>query len=259
MDTTKIEILDEIILKWSSLINDNMSSFLKTNKVILNDSFITKIKEKKLTAFSDFASQIILDFKNIKQKDKLENKKTSYKFNALRFFSIGETMHSFLLANLLNPKSEHGQNNLFLDLLLDKLQIEKNAKSEWTVTAEKQRIDILLKRKNPHSVVIIENKSNYAKDQENQLYRYWYYQIHLNNPNIDYNDKNTVSKNYQIIYLTPADWKIPTDNSLKRPKFLDFDKSLPDKIPIEPKIICFNPDIVNLLEDGINKLNSDEK
>lgn len=62
---------------------------------------------------------------------------------------------------------------------MDLLGIERFSDNEnWTVTAEKGRVDILLKRTHPHSVIIIENKSNYANDQENQLYRYWHQEIY---------------------------------------------------------------------------------
>jgi hypothetical protein len=42
------------------------------------------------------------------------NEKNGHSFNALKFFNISETVHSFLIAMLLNPNGEHGQNKLFL-------------------------------------------------------------------------------------------------------------------------------------------------
>ena len=107
-------------------------------------------------------------------------------------------MHSFLIANIINPNSEHGQGDLFLKSLLKKLDIEVYENDNWIVTAEIGRIDILIKRENPHTVIVIENKSNYAIDQENQIYRYWYQEIYLPNKK---QLKPISEENYHIIYL----------------------------------------------------------
>ena len=116
-------------------------------------------------------------------------------------------MHSRLIANLLNPYGTHGQKHLFLNIFLDMLEIERNNDSDhWTVTAETGRIDILLKRDNPHSVIIIENKSNYAIDQDNQMYRYWHQEIYqaMKSRNLPDDYILTPSpKFYQLIYLSP--------------------------------------------------------
>jgi hypothetical protein len=225
------------------------------NNLLVNVESIKSTQEKKtLSLLNELIHANHVFFKEIKEK----NKTHSILFNPLSYFPIGETMHSFLLAKLLNPNGEHGQGNLFLTYFMKKLDIEVFEHDTWTVTAETERIDILLKRQHPHTVVVIENKSNYAVDQENQLYRYWYEQIYWPNHSA-WGDKTlehtTNNKHYQIIYLTPADWKIPTQNSLKKPDGTnDF---LPDEIPIEPKIWLFKKHIVEWLTDSIQQLHED--
>jgi hypothetical protein len=192
-------------------------------------------------------TNIIKQFQQLELLAKQKNKQTSCDFNVLRLFDIGETKHSFLLANLLNPYSEHGQEKLFLTAFLNKLGIACPEKGHWSVTAEQGRIDILLKRRCPHSVVVIENKSNLANDQPNQLYRYWYREIYCpqRHQGIYYSAGHP--EYYQIVYLTPAYWKIPSSYSLEKPDGLAED--LPDKLPIEPTVWQFNKHIVEWLEE----------
>ena len=224
MNTKSIDLLNHLICDWIGIKTNTTNRY----KSLIN-SFLSLVD-------------------NAKEK----NKNVSCDFNVLRFFHpIGETMHSFLLAKLLDPNSEHGQNNLFLKLFLQKLNIDKPDTENWIVTAEKSRVDVLLKRFSPHSVIVIENKSNNAVDQPNQLYRCWYYQIYLKNTKIDYTKKENF-KNFKVIYLIPNDWKQPSDNSLTRPSYLPND--LPDEIPIKPKIWKFNKEIVEWLEQSLEQL-----
>lgn len=184
------------------------------------------------------------------------NQKESVLFNCLNFFEIGETKHSFIIAKLLNPYAEHGQGNLFLKCFLEQLGIEVFKLDHWIVTAETGRVDIMLKRSHPRTIILIENKSNYAPDQDNQIYRYWHQQIYL--PNSDLNisiEDATNKKNYQIIYLTPNEWKQPSENSLRKPT--SFADSLPLEVPIEPKTWLFNRQLVQWLERSIELLPKD--
>lgn len=184
-----------------------------------------------------------------------ENQKTGKLFNPLSFFGIGETMHSFLLSFLLNPYAEHGHDKLFLKEFLRLLNIEINETDHWIVTAEEGRIDILLKRIEPKTIIVIENKSNFAIDQQNQLYRYWYQEIYY--PNRYRNDVlefTTQNGYFQIIYLTPADWKVPSDNTFEKPIWLD-DEKLPAVLPIKPKILLFSEHVVNWLNACLPKIN----
>jgi len=184
-------------------------------------------------------------FQEIETKAKEKNKEESCDFNMLRLFNISETMHSYLLANILNPYSEHGQGNYFLLSFLNKIGIENPEYGQWIVTAEKGRIDVLLKRIDPHSIVVIENKSNFAVDQNNQLYRYWYQEIYYPNRHRPIEYTGNHPEKYQIIYLTPADWKQPTSNTSERPK--QWPLNLPERMPIEPMIYRFDKEIIEWL------------
>ena len=257
---TNISIADKSFsIKSSSEIECIIKDALKCN-------VITDIKSLSIdySALSNFnvapnilkAKQNIdtLDkFQEIETKAKEKNKEESCDFNMLRLFSIGETMHSYLLANILNPDSEHGQGNYFLLSFLKKIGIENPEHGQWIVTAEKGRIDVLLKRIHPHSIVVIENKSNFAIDQSNQLYRYWHQEIYYPNRHRPIEYTGNHPEKYQIIYLTPADWKQPTSNTSERPKQWPF--NLPERMPIEPIIWRFDKEInewLNLALVGIS-------
>ncbi len=187
------------------------------------------------------AYQHLLDnYKTLRKNVAEKNTEKGVGFNVFHFFNVNETKHSELIAHLLNPHANHGQGKLFLIAFLKHIGIEAPEKGHWVVTAEKGRIDVLLKRLDPHSVVVIENKSNYAGDQSHQLYRYWHQEIHYHNPNrdkINYSDKEGTKKYYQIIYLTPDESKQPSDNSMTRPEYLS--STLYEKLPLEPKVTVF--------------------
>lgn len=172
-----------------------------------------------------------------------------------RLSGIGETLHSRLLHFLLSDDPMHGQKDKFLMKFLEMADIENPHEGTWYVTAETGRVDVMLERKNPRSVIIIENKSNWAGDQSNQLYRYWYENMYA--PEWEaYDDSH-----YKIIYLSPsADKKFDDQTCCKPPKkwFLekeqcDYDK-LPCKIPLEPVVWHFNDHIQKWLEQCIDAL-----
>ncbi len=168
------------------------------------------------------------------QRNRERNRANSYQLNVFRFFEPGETTHSRLLAYFLDPNETHGQSNVFLVEFLRLLKIAKPDKGRWIVTAEKGRIDVLLKRKDPHSVVIVENKSNYATDQSNQLYRYWYQEIYKQQKEHSVSKQlieNPPDTHYQIIYLAPAHWKQPGKQSLQKPAALKHELELPEWVP----------------------------
>lgn len=89
-------------------------------------------------------------------------------------------LHSRFIAELLNPKGSHGQDDLFLKLFIEQLGIEIDTKSA-TVIVEKYigvktattggYLDIYISDKKGNSITI-ENKI-YAGDQEHQLLRYY--------------------------------------------------------------------------------------
>lgn len=170
------------------------------------------------------------------------------------FSGISEPIHSRILAFFLSSDPMHGQGNLFLNLFLKQLGIQSSMEEEWVVTAEKGRVDVMLTRYHPQpSVVIIENKSNWAGDQPNQLYRYWVQNIHRTEDDChkEFYEKH---REFQIVYLVPNNQKRPSDNSLERPS--GFPSSLPDKLPIKPVEYAYNKELVDWLNECISSLSA---
>jgi len=129
----------------------------------------------------------------------LKEKEEGLHFNVFRIldrFDDEEKGHSAFLADLINPKGKHGQNNLFLKLFIECLKNEittdkfdsysEDCYRSFTVETEKNigngRIDILIK--NRKLAIAIENKI-YAEDQHEQLQRYKKYLDALRANNID--------------------------------------------------------------------------
>lgn len=176
--------------------------------------------QQRQQALSDLVPAIVQQVYTSRERNRLE----SHNLNIFRFFSPSETTHSRLLAFLLNPQAAHGQGTLFLTEFLRLLGIRESPNEHahpWVVTAETGRVDVLLRRAHPHSVVVIENKSNYALDQPNQLYRYWHQQIYLpqlaqHRPAAELADPP--KDRYRVLYLSPATWKQAEAHSLQKPQ-----------------------------------------
>ena len=196
------------------------------------------------------------------KKDEEQHAKDGHNFNIFHLlkkefdFKIQETMHSKLLKFLLDSKETHGCGNLFLIEFLTLLGIKSPEVGEWNVKAEQGKIDILIQRKNPCSVVIIENKSNWAPDQKNQLYRYWYEQIYLKTKETSeqFYEKNKGS--YQIVYLSPDSSKRYDDQSIYKHgnEFFAKEEALPDRVPMDIVLKTFDEDIPKWLENCKAKL-----
>ena len=203
-----------------------------------------------MKAIRDFAS-IMKEVKAKKARDVQRGKYINV-FSLWNAFSgITEPIQSRILHFFLSDNPMRGQGNLFLRLFLARVDIEVSESDEWVVTAEKGRVDIMLKRFFPRSVVIIENKSNWAGDQLHQLYRYWYEQIHR-----DEEDCSPLfyakHPEYKIIYLVPNKQKTWSDNSLERP--LDYSKNLPAQLPIRPILFSFDEEISDWLDECVDSL-----
>lgn len=157
------------------------------------------------------------------------------------FSGISEPIHSRILHFFLSDNPMHGQGKLFLSAFLEYIGFEKDeGNEEWIITAEEGRVDVLLRRLNPLGAVIIENKSNWAEDQPNQLYRYWYENIHKREEDCctDYYSKHP---EYKIVYLVPDETKHINSNSTSRP--VDYPEDLPEELPMKPKVMTFHTDI----------------
>ena len=156
--------------------------------------------------------------------------------NFFRKIHISEPQHSCILGDLLNPRGSHRQGSIFLWLFFETLGIQYSKKDFWTVSVEKERFDIRIATKSYNKIIIIENKSNWAEDQPNQLYRYWYFGIYLTQKK--FKKEDCWSK---ILYFSPSDFKTPREQTFSRPK--DFDKKLPEKVPTEISVIFFDIEI----------------
>ncbi len=166
------------------------------------------------------------------------NRLTGTNFNPLPRLKINETMHSRILGDLLDPNGTHGQKNLFLLPLLEELGIPYPEDGLWHVTVEAGRVDILIWREPPRqSAVIIENKSNGAVDQPNQIYRYWHQEMFLWKPELwESTDEAKVGerkRNFHVVYLTTGGGKSPESHSMERPVGLATVNHF-ERVPLEP-------------------------
>lgn len=133
-------------------------------------------------------------------------------FSVLKLETDEVRLHSRFIGELLNPKSSHNQNELFLTLFisvigLEEYQYTKEQIKNATVLIEENiggipddyskggRIDLVIKFPNNAKEIVIENKI-WAGDQYRQLNRYY-----------------KEYKNSNIIYLTPYP-KEPSKESL---------------------------------------------
>jgi hypothetical protein len=199
------------------------------------------------TGVHDELMESILEWYRKDLSDKQRHVEDGHLFNFFdlwsRYSGIGETVHSRLIHFLLYPDSLHGQDRRYLTIFLEMLGISNPLEGIWTITAEKGRVDVRLTRNNPRSVIIIENKSNWAGDQSNQLYRYWYQNIHRCDD--DCFSEYYMDKDFRIVYLVPKKEKEISDNSLCKPpkewfgKINEFDK-LPEKVPLAPIVWTFD-------------------
>lgn len=143
-------------------------------------------------------------------------------FNPFARIKIGETSHSRLLGDLLNPRGSHGQGALFLNVLLDKIGSPIPEPDGWNLTVETGRVDILLWRHHPvKSAIIIENKSNDACDQPNQIYRYWHREMYLWDHELwNTEDQERIrerNQRFHIVYLPTDGGRSPAEHSMTRP------------------------------------------
>lgn len=155
------------------------------------------------------------------RKEKFERGENFNIFNDLGFMSDEVHLHSMFLANLLNPKGNHGQRGKFLEAFLKMLQKSFPAISADSLEldtaiasvgvekyigrqtdSEGGRIDIYL-TDGKHSI-IIENKIN-AGDQHHQMLRYWNYGMSQKGDDTE--------KSFVLIYLT-LDGCSPSKDSL---------------------------------------------
>ena len=102
------------------------------------------------------------------------------RFNVFRYLRTDEMGFSRIIADLLNPAGDHGQGAAFLELLTAKLDFASGVdlggakvQTERQIV-DRRRIDIVVEIDSKHCLAI-ENKSNFADDQEGQVadYLHW--------------------------------------------------------------------------------------
>lgn len=199
----------------------------------------------------DFLTEAYAHLQSLRADDIKEGKNINV-FSLWNSFSgITEPIHSKILQFLLSPHNMHGQGNLFINLLLKRINVDFIENEEWISTAEKGRVDIMLKRYSPHSIIIIENKSNGAEDQPSQLYRYWFENIHRTNDDLC-PEFYAQHQEYKILYLVPNKYKYVSSNSLHRPSYLS--ETMPDYLPLTPIVWSFEEEVSEWLNDCISSL-----
>lgn len=110
------------------------------------------------------------------------NRKEAQEFNVFSILDRGHLevlTHTPFLANLLNPKSSHGQKNLFLRLFLMELSnysksiVESDAfDHNWFVVKESEFVDLRIVNYSLRKAIFIENKI-YTDAHSGQLSRYF--------------------------------------------------------------------------------------
>lgn len=260
-----------IYKEFSHAISLNLTNFTENNLEVINHFQSIKVQSKDFSFINNFVEikankkcpeKFIEDsiewFEKVK-KSIDENKTHGNLFNIFSLFQdelgvkVSETMHSKLLKFLLNSSENHGQGNKFLYEFLKILNIYHPEEGKWKVTTEEGKVDILIKRSYPETIIIIENKSNWAFDQPNQLYRYWYNNIYLKTTRADQNFYKENKDKYQIIYLIPNENKTYNSNiTIQKPNY--YPENLPTFIPMEIKYLDFTKEIQLWLENCKAKL-----
>lgn len=155
------------------------------------------------------------DWVEAKENCAADNQRLGLDFNPLRWIPIKEPTHSKIIGEFLNPDGSHGQGSLFLQCFLQKLEVPESEKGTWQISIETGRVDIMLWRESPASMIIIENKVKDALDQPNQIFRYWHHQMERWKPG-HWLDKETC-RAFRLIYLPADESKSPAPHSLERP------------------------------------------
>lgn len=135
-----------------------------------------------ITALQLFLSQV----RQIREQFRKISVLTGEEFNIFKILNVETSevrLHSNFIAELLNPKGVHAQNDLYLKLFLEQLDICEIDSASSLVEVEKHiglinteyteggRIDIAITDRKGNQI-FVENKI-YAKDQKNQLLRYY--------------------------------------------------------------------------------------
>jgi len=244
--------ISTILSEWTVKRRNIISSKTKDIEDLINTCIIVNTK----TCYSSLNFKDIGTWHKMYLIDSEQHRKDGHNFNIFELlrnefdFRIQETMHSKLIKFLLDSNGSHGQGKRFLIEFLKQLNAYLPEEGVWHITAEEGKIDVLLQRNEPESIIIIENKSNWACDQPNQLYRYWYNAIYLKTKEKTNEFYAQNKDRYQIIYLPPNNYKTYEEQSVRKPQDDLYNSyiGLPDKVPVEVKILTFDSHIQDWLE-----------
>lgn len=154
----------------------------------------SKVTENSFTL--EYLKKILKGYKEA--KDKIEDEFNLDLNNNFNFFEAisdtykKENLHSDLMKQILDPTTKEIGNINYLKSFFKIIGVQLNDFDDLRnvkVEREHNRIDILIS--NDNNAIIIENKINYAPDQDSQLERYY--------KKITYEEKKTVQK---IVYIT---------------------------------------------------------
>ncbi len=168
--------------------------------------------------------------------------------NIFRQLEPKELQHSRVLRDLLDPRGKHGCGDAFLRLFFQKAlgdtEFPVADGDRWTVSAEAERFDVRIQNRNSSKIIIIENKSNEAGDQPNQLYRYWFSGIYQRQYRLQ---KAGIKVYAKILYASPDRGKQPDAQTKTRPE--SWDSALPKSVPEGTvKVVYFQREIADWLE-----------
>lgn len=170
----------------------------------------------------DILQQLLMSINGVLEKDKAEKERCERNGDSFNIFTslnqkTNESIHSRMIAELLNPKGTHGKGAYFLERFMSlydfEFNLDVNSVSVFTEYdigpisknfSSGGRIDILITDANNHAL-IIENKI-YAKDQKNQLLRYANY-------------AKSKKYDYDIVYLTLDCHEPPEFSTGKNPDY----------------------------------------
>lgn len=197
-------------------------------------------RDQRLTTRMRVLAPLLDRWIQVRNEIAVANRAHGGNFNPLAQLKIDETRHSRILGDFLNPDGSHSQGNLFLLPFLKDLGIPEPDVGLWRVTVEIGRVDILIWRNAPRkSAVIIENKSNGAGDQMNQIYRYWHQEMYLWDRSLWETTNEAAiaerNQNFHIVYFPTGDDKAPAPHSKQRPPGFEKVNRFP-AVPLEWKI-----------------------
>ncbi len=155
----------------------------------------------------DAITSLLYEVGKIKDFYRQTDRANGNDYNVYEILNIGakEVIHTYFIADLLNPRGLHGLGDVPLKLFLEIIEKSKWFQEDFKAFAEKPygtidwkkvtggNIDISLESQ--IKSIVIENKLD-AEDQNKQLERYY----------------NTFNQNCNLVYLS-KDGKVPSDKS----------------------------------------------